>query len=126
MASCRSTDHAHPHGLLAVAQVADTEMVQPLSTSPTLLCSSILPTPPSQTHLLQWYWKLQLVTAYIFGPHSSTGKYSMARIIGLAQGLCSLKHHTYQTITETSLTTATLQVFNFGTNDMLLDLFLQP
>lgn len=58
-------------------------------------------------------------------PHSSTCKYSLPWVIDLPQGLWSLKHHKYQTITETSSITTMLRVFIFHCNDMFPDLVLQ-
>jgi hypothetical protein len=48
----------------------------------------------------------------------------LPRVIDLAQSLCSLKHHKYQTKPETYLFLVILQVLNFGGNDILPDMIL--
>lgn len=65
------------------------------------------------------------VAYFLLCLHSSTGKYPLPWVIGLAQGFWCLKHYKYQAIAETFLITAMFQVFIFCDVGMLLDLALQ-
>ena len=69
--------------------------------------------------------KLLYTNQYVYCPHSSTCKYSLPPVNDLGQGPWSLNLDKYWTISETSLITAMLQVFIFGSNYLLLNLVLQ-